>query len=159
MTFLDGLVLLGFLSLSGLVASSGILFKPGTWYTGLRKPGWTPPNRAFPIVWSILYLMIAVSGWLVWRNAGWVAGPFALFGLQMVLNFLWSWLFFGLRKPLWALADIGLLAVAVAATALAFAPLSGTAALMLVPYLAWVCVAFALNLSVWRLNRHRGVFA
>jgi translocator protein len=159
MTFLDGLVLLGFLALSGLVASSGILFKPGTWYTGLRKPGWTPPNRAFPIVWSILYLMIAVSGWLVWRGAGWVAGPFALFGLQMVLNFLWSWLFFGLRKPLWALADIGLLAVAVAATALAIAPLSGTAALMLVPYLAWVCVAFALNLSVWWLNRHGGVFA
>ena len=70
MTLEDGLVLLGFVALSGLVATSGILFKPGPWYVGLRKPGWTPPNLAFPIVWSILYLLIAVSGWLVWRAAG-----------------------------------------------------------------------------------------
>lgn len=159
MTLNDGLALLGFVALSGLVATSGILFKPGPWYKGLRKPGWTPPNRAFPIVWSILYLLIAVSGWLVWRAAGWPPVPFLLFGVQMVLNFLWSWLFFGLRKPVWALVDIGLLAVFVAATALAFSGYSATAALLLVPYLAWVGVAFMLNLSVWRLNRDRGVFA
>ncbi|WP_416355797.1 TspO/MBR family protein [Aureimonas phyllosphaerae] len=159
MTLEDGLVLLGFVALSGLVATSGILFKPGPWYVGLRKPGWTPPNLAFPIVWSILYLLIAVSGWLVWRAAGWPAGAFTLFGIQMILNFLWSWLFFGLRKPLLALADIGLLALAVAATAFAFAPYSRTAAWLLLPYLAWVCVAFGLNFSVWRLNRDRGVFA
>ncbi|RIY01447.1 tryptophan-rich sensory protein [Aureimonas flava] len=159
MTLADALVLLGFVALSGLVATSGVLFRPGPWYAGLRKPTWTPPNRAFPIVWSILYLLIALSGWLVWRAAGWQPVPFVLFGLQMALNFLWSWLFFGLRRPLWALADIGLLALAVALTALAFAPHSATAALLLVPYLAWVCVAALLNLSVWRLNRERGVFA
>lgn len=153
------LILLGFVLFSALIASSGIVFRPGQWYQGLRKPSWTPPNRAFPIVWSILYLMIAVSGWLVWREAGFALIPFGLFLVQMILNFLWSMLFFGRKRPDLAFLDITVLALAIAANILAFWPHSQVGALLLVPYLAWVCVAWALNLSVWRLNRDRGVFA
>ena len=153
------LILLGFLLFSGLIASSGIVFKPGAWYRGLEKPSWTPPNRAFPIVWSVLYLLIAVSGWLVWREAGFLIIPFGIFLGQMILNFLWSMLFFGRRRPDLAFLDITLLGFAIAANILAFWPYSRTAALLLVPYLAWVFVAGALNLQVWRLNRDRGVFA
>ncbi|WP_062114181.1 TspO/MBR family protein [Aureimonas sp. AU40] len=153
------LILVGFVLFSALIAASGIVFRPGTWYRTLVKPSWTPPNRAFPIVWSVLYLLIAVSGWLVWREAGFVLIPFCLFVVQMVLNFLWSMLFFGRKRPDLAFLDITLLALAIAANILAFWPHSHAAALLLVPYLAWVCIAGALNLSVWRLNRDRGVFA
>jgi len=153
------LILVGFVLFSALIAASGIVFRPGSWYRSLVKPAWTPPNRAFPIVWSVLYLLIAVSGWLVWREAGFALIPFGLFLVQMVLNFLWSMLFFGRKRPDLAFLDITLLALAIAANILAFWPHSPTAALLLVPYLAWVCVAWALNLSVWRLNRDRGVFA
>ncbi len=152
-------ILLGFLLFSALVATSGIVFRPGPWYAGLRKPDWTPPNRAFPIVWTILYVAIAFSGWLVWREAGFALIPFGLFVLQMALNFLWSLLFFGKRRPDLAFLDIALLFAAVALTIVAFWHHSVAAALLLVPYLAWVGVAAMLNLSVWRLNRDRGVFA
>ncbi|WP_019996336.1 TspO/MBR family protein [Aureimonas ureilytica] len=159
MTTSSILILLGFLLFSALIASSGIVFRPGAWYQSLRKPAWTPPNRAFPIVWTILYILIAVSGWLVWREAGFALIPFGLFLVQMVLNFLWSMLFFGRRRPDLAFLDIALLVIAVALNILAFWPFSRAAALLLVPYLAWVLVASALNLSVWRLNRDRGLFA
>lgn len=159
MTTSSILILLGFLLFSALIASSGIVFRPGAWYQSLRKPAWTPPNRAFPIVWTILYILIAVSGWLVWREAGFVLIPFGLFLVQMILNFLWSMLFFGRRRPDLAFLDIALLVIAVALNILAFWPFSRTAALLLLPYLAWVLVASALNLSVWRLNRDRGLFA
>jgi translocator protein len=150
--------LLAFLVLSAAVASTGIIFKPGVWYRGLKKPAWTPPNRAFPIVWSILYILIAISGWLVWRQQG-LSWPFLIFAAQLVANLLWSWLFFGRRRPDLAFADIVVLWILVAANIAAFAPISATAAWLLVPYLVWVSVAVALNLSVWRLNRDRGVFA
>lgn len=153
------LILLGFILFSALIASSGIVFKPGTWYQGLAKPSWTPPNRAFPIVWSILYLLIAISGWLVWREAGFVIIPFGIFLGQMILNFLWSMLFFGRRRPDLAFLDITLLGLAIAVNILAFWPYSRAASLLLMPYLAWVCVAAALNLKVWQLNRDRGTFA
>lgn len=149
----------GFLALSAAVASTGILFKPGRWYEGLTKPGWTPPKRAFPIVWGVLYVMIAVSGWLVWRKVGFTPAVFVPFGAQLVFNFLWSALFFGLRKPIAALVDILLLWVAIGWTVLAFRSVDPLAATLLVPYWAWVSVAAALNFSVWNLNRGRGVFA
>ena len=155
----SGLVLAGFLLLSLCVASSGILFKPGAWYGSLEKPGWTPPNRAFPLVWGVLYVLLALSGWLAWREGGFAIVPFGLFAAQMVLNFLWSWLFFGRRRPDLAFLDVTVLGLTITANILAFWPLSRAAALLLVPYLAWVCVAACLNLAVWRLNRDRGVFA
>ena len=150
------LALLIFLALSLVVASSGAIFKPGEWYRGLNKPGWTPPNWAFPVVWTLLYIMMSVSGWLVWREVG-VTAVFVPYGLQLLFNGLWSWLFFGQRRPDLAFADLVALWLSIGATILAFAPVSAVAAWLLVPYLAWVTTAGCLNWSVWR--RNRGAFA
>jgi tryptophan-rich sensory protein len=132
-------------------ASSGAIFKPGEWYESLRKPGWTPPKWAFPVVWTILYVMIGYAGWLVWTAAGWSL-PMMLWALQMVTNALWSYFFFGMRRMDIALVDVAVLWLSIASfivTAWSVAPL---ASLLFVPYLAWVTAAAALNHSVRRLN-------
>lgn len=132
-------------------ASSGAMFKPGEWYETLRKPSWTPPKWAFPVVWTILYVMIGCAGWLVWTNGGWSL-PMALWALQMVTNALWSYFFFGMRRMDIALVDVAVLWLSVAffiVTAWSLVPL---ASLLFVPYLAWVTAAAALNYSVRRLN-------
>lgn len=140
-----------FVLLCVATASTGILFQPGEWYRGLAKPDWTPPDRAFGVVWSVLYLMIALAGWLVWRSAG--AGPALGFWIaQLLLNGAWSWLFFGLRRMDLAFADVALLWLATLGFVVAALPVSGWAAALFVPYLAWVSVAAALNLTVWRMN-------
>ena len=136
-------------------ATSGVIFKPGAWYETLRKPDWTPPNRAFPIVWTALYAMIAVAGWLVWREAG-LGLSMLLWFAQLLANFLWSWLFFGLRRMDLGFADIVILWLLIAAFIVAVWPVSVWAALLFVPYLAWVTLAGLLNLSIWRLNWNGG---
>lgn len=155
MDLTSGLALAGFLAASFAAASSGAVFKPDDWYGALRKPGWTPKPWVFPVVWTPLYIMIAVAGWLAWRQAGLVVLPFAFYAAQMVLNAAWSAAFFGLRRPDLAFADLVLLWLSIFGTILAFAPLSATAAWLLAPYLLWVTIAGALNLSVWRLNPDR----
>lgn len=149
------LALLGFLAASFLAASSGAVFRPTEWYAAIEKPRWTPPNWVFPVVWSVLYLAIAVAGWLVWRKVGLAPLPFGVFAAQLVLNAAWSALFFGLRRPDVAFAELVLLWLTIAATLVLFAGIDGVAALLFVPYLAWVTTAGALNLSVWRRNRER----
>ena len=135
-------------------ASSGAIFKPGAWYDALRKPTWTPPNWAFPVVWTVLFVMIAIAGWLAWRTAGWDgSAALSIYGAQLVLNALWSALFFGLRRPDLALAEVALLWLSIAATILAFARIDLAAAWLMAPYLMWVSVAAALNHAIWRLNR------
>lgn len=136
-------------------ATSGLVFKPGAWYETLRKPDWTPPNRAFPIVWTALYAMIAVAGWLVWRESG-LGLPMLLWFAQLLVNFLWSWLFFGMRRMDLGFADIVILWLLIAAFIAAAWPVSIWAALLFVPYLAWVTLAGLLNLSIWRLNSNGG---
>jgi tryptophan-rich sensory protein len=126
---------------------------PG-WYAGLNKPGFTPPNAVFGPVWTVLFLMIALSGWLVWRRVG-LAGArtaFALYGFQLVLNALWSVLFFGLHRPDLASAEILALWLAILGTLVAFWRFSRPAALLLAPYLAWVTYAAALTVAIWRMN-------
>jgi len=131
------------------------------WYRGLQKPaGLTPPDIAFPIVWAMLFMLMAFAAWRVWRAAYISPGgsraarpALLLFGLQLALNLLWSVLFFGLRQPAWALMEIAALWLAIAACLRAFWPLDRLAAWMLAPYLAWVSYAALLNgLIVW-LNR------
>ena len=134
-----------------LTAMSGALFKPGPWYETLQKPSWTPPNWAFPAVWTILYMMIAYAGWLVWTEAGWSLAM-ALWGVQLVLNACWSWLFFGLRRMDLALFDLVLLWLAIFGFIVVAWPVSALAAILFVPYLLWVSTAGLLNLSVMRLN-------
>lgn len=136
--------------LGGLVTTPNI----HNWYADLAKPSWTPPDWVFGPVWSILYFMMAVAAWLVWRQAG-LAGaavPLAMFGIQLLLNVLWSWLFFGLYNPGAAAIDIVLLWIAIAATTVAFWRRSTIAGILFVPYLVWVSFASALNLAIWRLN-------
>lgn len=124
------------------------------WYRGLAKPAWTPPDAAFGIVWTVLYLLMAVAAWLVWLAAppAAVRRPLGLFLLQLALNAAWSPLFFGLRSPGLALLDILLLLPAILATLLAFRRHSRAAAMLMAPYLLWVLYAAALNLAIWRLN-------
>jgi tryptophan-rich sensory protein len=118
-----------------------------SWYVTLPKPRWNPPNWVFGPVWTLLYFTMAISAWLVWlsREGEDVAPALAWFATQLVLNVLWSVAFFGLRSPVGGLVVIVGLWWAIAATAVAFAPLSGLAAAMLVPYLLWVSFAMALN--------------
>ncbi len=122
-----------------------------TWYATLEKPPFNPPNWIFAPVWTALYLMMAVAAWLVWRRGN--ARPaLILFALQLLLNAAWSLLFFGLHRVDFALVDIVLLLAALAATALTFRRHSTIAAVLLVPYIAWVSFATALNFAIWRLN-------
>jgi translocator protein len=148
------LALAGFLGVNFAAAASGAVFRPGAWYRDLAKPSWNPPDWLFPIAWAALYLMIAIAGWLVWRKAGFSGGAFALglYLLQLALNAGWSWLFFGLRRMDWALAECLALWLVIAATIAAFAPISATAAWLMVPYLAWVGFASFLNFTILRLN-------
>ena len=128
------------------------------WYGTLDKPAWTPPGLLIGLVWTVLYTLMGIAAWLVWREAGGLgpaALPLSLFAAQLLLNAAWSGLFFGRRRPGVAFADLVLLWLAIAATAWAFAPVSPLAALLLLPYLAWVGFAGALNLAVWRRNPGR----
>ena len=132
-------------------ASTGALFKPGEWYRGLQRPSWTPPNWAFPLVWSILYIAIGVSGWLVWQ-AGGIGIALVLWLLQLIFNAAWSWLFFGLHRMDLAFVDICLLLLTILAYIAAASAVSPLAALLFAPYAVWVALAATLNRSVWRLN-------
>ena len=132
-------------------ASTGALFAPGPWYETLRKPRWTPPNWMFPVVWSVLYVAIAVAGYLVWRESGWSL-PIAFWVGQIVLNAAWSWLFFGLRRMELALLDVSLLILCVLGFMITAQPVSSVASALFVPYLAWVVTAGALNLRVLQMN-------
>lgn len=155
MDFSSFLVLVGFIAACTLAAATGAVIRPGVWYERLVKPDWRPPNWLFAPVWSLLYLMIAASGWLVWREAGIAggAGPLGLYAVQLLLNAAWTPVFFGLHRIGLGFATLVALWVAIAATIAAFFPVSVTAALLLVPYLAWASFAAALNFAIWRLNR------
>jgi benzodiazapine receptor len=125
----------------------------GDWYATLAKPSWNPPNWVFGPVWTALYVGMAVAAWLVWKRQGRDRRvPLFVFGVQLVLNAVWSGLFFGMRNPGFAFAEIVLLWLAILATIVAFRQVSTLAALLLAPYLAWVSFAAALNWSIWRLN-------
>ena len=125
-----------------------------TWYRTLKKPVWSPPDWLFGPVWIALYAMMAVAAWLVWRKGGFkgLSPALVLFALQLLLNALWSPLFFGMRSPLAGLVDIIPLWFAILATLVLFLRVSTPAGLLFVPYLAWVGFALFLNLSLWRLN-------
>lgn len=146
--------LVAFAAVTFVAAMSGGYFRPGQWYRDLRKPSWNPPDFLFPIAWTLLYAMMAAAAWIVWREAGWPAAlvPIALWGLQLVFNALWSALFFGMRRMDYALIDVALLWVSIAATIAAFWVHSPLAAWLMVPYLAWVSFAAVLNLVLLRMN-------
>lgn len=140
-----------FVGVVAAAASFGAIFKPGPWYAALVKPPWTPPNWVFGPVWTALYVMIAVAGWLVWRSDE-RGRALRLWIAALVLNAAWSWLFFGQHWIGAALADIVLLLVAIMAFARAAWPVNRLASALFWPYLAWVAYATTLNGAIWVLN-------
>jgi tryptophan-rich sensory protein len=146
---------MGWLAACFLAASFGAVFMPGEWYGTLKKPAWNPPAWIFGPVWTALYTMMAMAAWLVWKREGFAGQRVALafFLIQLLLNALWSPIFFGLHHALLAFADIVLLWLAVLATVVAFWKARPLAGALLVPYLAWVTFASMLNFAIWSLNR------
>jgi len=126
----------------------------GPFYAQLVRPTWAPPSSIFGPVWTILYALMGIAAWLVWRAADSraVRLPIILFLVQLMLNALWSWLFFRWHQGALAFADILLLAVSIVATLIAFWRISRLAGALLIPYLLWVIFASGLNYSVWQRN-------
>ncbi|MDO8488455.1 MAG: TspO/MBR family protein [bacterium] len=125
----------------------------GSWYSTLVKPSFNPPNWLFAPVWTSLYILMGIAWYLVWKKPGKksiLANRIFLF--QLGLNVLWSYLFFGLHQPLWAVIEIVVLWLAIAATIKTFAYVSKPAAYLLLPYLVWVTFASFLNLNIVLLN-------
>lgn len=134
----------------GAVAS----LNAGEFYTQLSRPDWAPPPATFGPVWTVLYALMGIAAWQVWRIDGFGANRLALglFLVQLSLNALWSWLFFAWRLGLWAFVDILLLLALIVATLIAFWHVRLLAGVLLIPYLLWVAFAAALNYSIWQLN-------
>jgi benzodiazapine receptor len=142
--------------LAGLIGSLFTTPKIATWYAGLAKPSFTPPGWLFGPVWTLLYILMGIALYLVWRKGLAVSGvrtALAVFAAQLVLNAAWSYAFFGAESPLAGLVVIVALWAAIAISIALFAPLSRAAALLLVPYILWVSFASVLNASVYYLNR------
>lgn len=139
--------------LAAIVGSIASLHAPA-FYGQLSKPGWAPPAALFGPVWSVLYALMGVSAWLVWRAYGFwpVSGTLYLFLVQLAVNAMWSWVFFAWHLGFIAFVHLLLLCLLVAATLLAFWRLRPLAGLLLLPYLAWIVFAAALCHAVWRLN-------
>lgn len=136
-------------------AGSAATYPNLEWFATQKKPAFSPPNSLFGPVWTTLYLMMGAAHYLVSTQEAEPAAMRAaqrLYGLQLGLNALWSFLFFGRRNPLAALVEIVLLWTAIVLTIVAFARISRLAALLLVPYLLWTTFATVLNAAIWRLN-------
>jgi translocator protein len=150
-----GIMFFIFLIIAFLPASVGAFFGPGEWYASLSKPSFNPPDWIFAPVWSTLYFLMAVSFWMVWKNCpndeAFIL-PRNLFFIQLTLNAIWSPLFFGLHNPGLALLDLVILWCFILGMIFSFSRLSRMAALLQVPYLAWVSFAGLLNFTLWQLN-------
>lgn len=148
---MDWAIFLTFLAACFAAATTGAMFKPGEWYDALVKPGWFPPKWLFPVAWTTLYFLMALSAMRVSALPD-NGQAMAFWALQIALNTLWTPIFFGLHRMRAAMVVMVLLWLAVAATMLAFFALDFWAGMMFVPYLVWVSIASALNLASIRLN-------
>ena len=153
---LDTGALLGFLGPSFAAAAVGgrlTVRSLGPWYAGLRKPTWTPSGARIGLIWTVLYLLMALAAWSLWREIGFASPiPWIAYAAQLALNVAWSALFFGLRNLRAAFAEILALWAAILVTLVTFAAVAPLAGLLLLPYLVWVAIAGTLNLKVWRMN-------
>lgn len=134
----------------GVITASSV----NTWYQGLDKPPFNPPDWVFAPVWTTLYVLMAIAAWRVWRTPRSPArrNALLLFAVQLVLNLVWSLVFFGFRNIGMAMLEIATLLLAIIATALVFGRLDRPAGVLFVPYLLWVGYAAVLNFSLWLLN-------
>jgi len=148
--------LLGWLLVTFVAAAIGAIasIEARSFYLDLVRPSWAPPAGVFGPVWSVLYTLIGIAAWRVWRHGGFQAqrGALTLFLVQLTLNALWSWLFFAWHRGALAFVDIVLLLASIVATLIAFWRADRLGGALLLPYLAWVGFASALNFSVWQLN-------
>jgi len=146
--------LIVWLLISFIPAWVGAMFTPGEWYVQLQKPSWTPPGYVFGPVWTLLYAMMGVAAWAIWRKSGIARAiaPLTIFVVQLILNGLWSWVFFGLQNPGLAFVNIVALWLMILATTITFWRHSVRAAVLLLPYLVWVTFASVLNFEIWNLN-------
>lgn len=150
-----GLVGWFIVSFAAAVVGAVASIQAASFYGQLVQPSWAPPSSVFGPAWSVLYALMAIAAWLVWR-AGERGRAYrtalSLFVVQLALNALWSWLFFAWHQGAWAFADIVMLWTLIAATLIAFWRVRPLAGALLIPYLLWVSFALALNYSVWQLN-------
>lgn len=148
--------LVGWLGVTFIAAAIGgaASIPAGPFYIQLVRPDWAPPSAVFGPVWTVLYVLMGIAAWLVWRVGGFrpAQSALTLFLVQLALNALWTWLFFGWQRGALAFVDILVLWVLILATLISFRRISRLAGALLVPYLLWVSFAAALNYSVWRLN-------
>jgi len=148
--------LVGWLAVTGIAAFLGSMAsrRSEDFYGQLVQPSWAPPPEVFGPVWTVLYILMAIAAWLVWRIGGFghARTALVLFLVQLVVNALWSWLFFAWQMGAAAFVDIVLMWVLVVATIAAFWRHSRLAAALLLPYLAWITFAGALNLRLWQTN-------
>ena len=140
-----------YLAACGAASATGAMIKPGVWYDSLTKPAWTPPNWVFPVVWTLLYLMMAVAGMRLSQVPG-SEQALALWSLQIALNTLWTPVYFGLHRIRAAMVVMVFLWLAVAAATWSFFAVDFVSGLLFLPYLVWVTIAGALNFSTLRLN-------
>ena len=149
--FFSLLITLAVGGIAGYYTASSI----GTWYAGLNKPSFNPPNWIFGPVWTILYILMGIALYYVWSLPVSKSRNIALiiFFVQLALNFIWSIIFFNLHQMGWAFIDIILLLCFIAATMFLFNQLSKPAAWLLLPYLLWVSFALVLNFALWQLNK------
>lgn len=141
--------------LAGILGTIFTVSAIPTWYATLAKPTLNPPGWIFGPVWTTLYALMGIAAFLVWKK-GWdrkdVRKALVVFGLQLVLNAVWSIIFFGLHSPLWALVDITLMWLAIVWTMILFYKISKPAMWLLLPYILWVSFASYLNYFIWILN-------
>ena len=137
-------------AVGGLITATGV----GGWYSALNRPEFNPPNWVFAPVWTVLYVLMAVAAWRIWRSPETVlrGRALALFGAQLALNLLWSFLFFGFQLIGVALIEILILLSAIVFTTVVFWRIERLAGWLFVPYVLWVSFAAVLNLSLWWLN-------
>lgn len=141
--------------LVGTIGSLATQSSIDTWYVGLMKPSWSPPNWIFAPVWITLYIMMGIAAGIVWNRGfyhKWVKVALYHFGIQLCLNGLWSIIFFGLEQPFFALLTICGLFILIIFTIKWFRVVNRWSAILLIPYILWVAFATALNFEIWRLN-------
>ena len=147
------------LAVPQIAGLSGVLFTDtgeSSWYQQIQKPSWNPPGYIFGPVWTTLYVLMGIAFYLVWKSNApeKVKRPaMTLWVVQLVLNFLWTLIFFGAHQLGWALVEIIVLWIAILLTIFAFARISKTAAWLMVPYIAWVSFASILTATIWHLNQ------
>jgi translocator protein len=149
----NGLALAGFIFVTfcAPLLSMGVGSMPGAWYAALNKPPWNPPPWVFGPAWTLLYTLMAVAAWMVWKRGGF-SRPLVLYFVQLALNAAWTPIFFRLHWLGVSVAVIVALWLMIAATLVSFHRVRNTAGWLLVPYLMWVSFAAVLNITIWRLN-------